>query len=246
MDNYSLKYNVDIVFCIDVTGSMTPVLNTIKKNALNLYGDLKRAMENMDTPKLIDQMRIKVIAFRDYAAFMKDNLQPMLATDFFTLPADTDKFTASVNSLDAKGGGDAPEDALEALAFAIRSKWDTPGALGRQIIVLFTDTMPHMLVDDPPSYPEEAEKLQIKRSCPLYEKSMAKTFETLSSWWGVFQDSEYMSQRKKRLLLYAPDKGAWNTISDTWDNVIHYTVALNNGMADANYQQILDALAGSI
>ncbi len=56
MDYYKLSYDVDIVFCIDVKGSTTPVLTTIKQNALNLYGDLKRAMENMDTPKLIDQM----------------------------------------------------------------------------------------------------------------------------------------------------------------------------------------------
>ena len=38
--NYSLKYNVDIVMCIDATGSMNGILDTVKSNALNFYGDL--------------------------------------------------------------------------------------------------------------------------------------------------------------------------------------------------------------
>ena len=33
--NYSLKYNVDIAMCIDATGSMGGLLNTVKSNALS-------------------------------------------------------------------------------------------------------------------------------------------------------------------------------------------------------------------
>jgi hypothetical protein len=32
-----LKYAVDIVFCIDVTGSMTPIIDQVKNNALRFY-----------------------------------------------------------------------------------------------------------------------------------------------------------------------------------------------------------------
>ena len=35
--NYSLKYDVDIVMCIDATGSMTGILDTVKRNALNFF-----------------------------------------------------------------------------------------------------------------------------------------------------------------------------------------------------------------
>ena len=38
--NYSLKYNVDIVMCIDATGSMNGILDTVKSNALN-FGAVK-------------------------------------------------------------------------------------------------------------------------------------------------------------------------------------------------------------
>lgn len=45
MSNQGLKYNVDLVFCIDVTGSMHGILETVKSNALKMYPDLQRALE---------------------------------------------------------------------------------------------------------------------------------------------------------------------------------------------------------
>ena len=37
--NYQITYNVDMVFCIDCTGSMGNIIEMVKKNALN-YGCL--------------------------------------------------------------------------------------------------------------------------------------------------------------------------------------------------------------
>ena len=34
-ENYLFKYNVDMVFCIDATASMRPVINTVKNNEPN-------------------------------------------------------------------------------------------------------------------------------------------------------------------------------------------------------------------
>ena len=36
-----LSYAVDIVFCVDVTGSMTPILDQVKANALRFFGDVQ-------------------------------------------------------------------------------------------------------------------------------------------------------------------------------------------------------------
>ena len=41
MPGQGLKYNVDIVMCIDCTGSMGDLLDTVKTNALKFYPDLK-------------------------------------------------------------------------------------------------------------------------------------------------------------------------------------------------------------
>ena len=38
--NYDITYNVDMVFVIDTTGSMRPVLDLVKNNALNFYNDV--------------------------------------------------------------------------------------------------------------------------------------------------------------------------------------------------------------
>lgn len=128
--NYSLKYNVDIAMCMDATGSMGSLLNTVKANALSFYTDLTTAME--EKGKHIDELRVRVIAFRDYIA---DGENAMLATDFYSLPADAAEFKSLVNSIEPFGGGDEPEDGLEALAYAIKSKWTTGGNKRRHIII---------------------------------------------------------------------------------------------------------------
>ena len=43
-NDYRMTYNVDIALCIDVTGSMRPILDTVKNNALNLCDDIKNTM----------------------------------------------------------------------------------------------------------------------------------------------------------------------------------------------------------
>ena len=62
--NYRFTYGVDLVFCIDATGSMGPLLDTVKANALNLYRDLMKIMDRKN--KRVEQVRIRIIAFRDY------------------------------------------------------------------------------------------------------------------------------------------------------------------------------------
>ena len=54
MPDYKLTYHVDMVFCIDATGSMRHVLDFVKQNALNLYRDVAAEMEKKH--KTIDQL----------------------------------------------------------------------------------------------------------------------------------------------------------------------------------------------
>ena len=117
--NYvSKKYNVDIVFCIDATMSMYQILDKVKENTKNFYIDLTDAMAHKG--KKVDQLRVRIVMFRDY---YYDKEDAMFVTDFFNLPAQSAEFDQCVNSIEPKGGGDDPEDALEALAYAIRSDW---------------------------------------------------------------------------------------------------------------------------
>ena len=122
-----LTYAVDIVFCIDATGSMTPIIDQVKANALRFYDDVQSNLTAKG--KNVDQLRVRVIGFRDFAA---DGAAALDESPFFTLPDEQADFSAFVNGLVAEGGGDAPESGLEAVALAIDSPGPRPAiAVGR-------------------------------------------------------------------------------------------------------------------
>ncbi len=225
--NYKLTYNVDMVFCIDCTGSMGNIIEIVKKNALNFYQDVTTVMEKKN--KHISQLRVRVVAFRDYDA---DKENAMMVTDFFKLPQQADDFERCVRSLKAEGGGDDPEDGLEALAYAIKSKWDTEGMKKRQVIVVWTDAATHPL-----GYG--------KRS-GFYPNGMASDMRELSSWWGGVQTTGFVDNEAKRLLLFAPDAPDWNIISENWDKVLHFPSEAGKGLANLEYEEIINTISNSI
>lgn len=232
-----MTYTVDLVFCIDATGSMNPVLNMVKENALSFYTDLMDALNAKG--KRVESVRIKVIAFRDYLEDMDD---AMLVTDFFSLPDDTEEFTDTVKGIRAFGGGDIPEDGLEALGYAIRSEWSTTGTKRRQIIVLWSDAPPH-----PIGFGKESE---------YYPEGMANDFRELTDWWENEQNG-YVNRRAKRLILYTPagkESGSydpeteypWDNIVNNWNNVIHFPSVAGGGLKEIQYQEIISAIVQSI
>ena len=158
----------------------------------------------------------------------------MLVTDFFVLPQEAGKLEISVKSLYPIGGGDVPEDGLEALAYAIRSDWNyQPGAKARHIIVLWTDAEPH--------------DLGTGRGASLYPRGMASSVNDLTLWWGNSLNPGYMqNQSAKRLILFAPGGGMWEFISSAWDNAIHLPSKAGDGLQDVDYETILSCIANTI
>jgi hypothetical protein len=163
------------------------------------------------------------VVFRDYIA---DGEYAMLATDFFLLPQQEADFQACINSIHADGGGDVPEDGLEALAYAIKSKWTTEGAKKRQVIVLWTDAGAH--------------DLGFGKHSPYYPKGMPADLSELSDWW------DDMNYNAKRLVLFAPDDNGWNYISQNWENTVYVPSVAGNGLAEKNYAEILNTIASSV
>lgn len=237
-NNYGQNYHVDIVFCVDCTETMDNILNIIKGRALNFYSDVQKTMINKD--KRISQLRVRIVAFRDYIAYDEEIRRgsrgnyPMLVTDFFHLPEDSQKLEVSVKSLYPIGGGDEPEDSLEALAYAIRSDWDRAlGVKHRNIIVLWTDADAHTL-----GYGSRAS---------TYPKGMARDFSALTAWWGNRKAPGFMTdQAVKRLILFAPGIGWWNDISQIWDNTIHHKLEAGGHLNEVDYNTILGCIANSI
>ena len=221
------EYNIDICLCIDKTGSMTPIIDTVKNNALNLYSDIRDSLEAKG--KHVSRLRVRVIWFGDYRA----DKDPMILSSFLTLPDDMELFRNFVNKIEANGGGDEPEDALEALAYAMRSDWCEDGWRKRHIIALFTDASAHELGfgKKEPTYPREG---------------MPKDFGELSGMWGDEDDPGEMDFQAKRLLLFAPDVSFWHTISNCWENTVIRTAKEATGLNDVSYQAMLDTIVNSV
>ncbi len=224
-----MDYTVDMVFCIDATGSMEDysgnqkkIINMVKENALSFFEDFTSVMDAKR--KRVRQLRIRIVAFRDYLADGKD---AMLVTNFFCLPQQMDEFVNCINSISAMGGGDVPEDGLEALAYSIRSDWTKEGTMKRQVIVLWTDAGTH--------------PLQYGASASNYPKGMPRDLSELSQWWD-----DYMDDNGKRLVLFAPDEAGWNYISENWEKVVHFPSVAGNGLAEKTYADILNVVASSI
>ena len=224
----NMAYTVDMVFCIDATGSMEDltgnqqrIINMVKENALSFYQDMERKMQ--EKKKVMAQLRVRVIAFRDYLA---DGAQAMMATDFYLLPQQAAEFEACIKSIHADGGGDIPEDGLEALAYAMRSNWTEHGDRKRQVIVIWTDAGTH--------------ELGFGARSPYYPKGMPKDLSELEDWWDA------MNNYAKRLIIYAPKEKYWNYISENWEKVVQVDSAAGDGMAEHEFEDILNVIANSI
>jgi hypothetical protein len=157
----------------------------------------------------------------------------MILSPFLTLPDQMQQFESFVKKVSAQGGGDEPEDALEALAYAMRSDWCEDGWRKRHIIALFTDASAHELGfgKDASTYPREG---------------MPQNFGELSEMWGDEDDPGEMDYQAKRLLLFAPDVTFWHTISNCWENTVIRTVKGATGLSDVSYQAMLDTIVNSV
>lgn len=224
------RYAVDIVFCIDVTGSMTPVIDAVKQNVRSFHDRLGSAMA--EKSKQISQLRLRVIAFRD---FPDDPGNAMETTDFLTLPDQQADFERFVSRLHATGGGDEPESGLEALSVAIDSRWERGLDRRRHVIAMFTDASAHQLGN------------AAARMVATYPQSVPESIDELFERWGYPSSQEAtMENAAKRLLLFAPDTLPWNVIAADWNNTIFLPSKAGDGLEEFEMEEIINAIANSI
>lgn len=218
-----IDYNVDIVMCIDATGSMHGIINEVKANALSLYQQFVEQMEASD--KNVQQLRIKVIVFRDFGV----DSEPFVESKFFVLNEDggAEEFHDFVDKIEATGGGDLPESSLEALAVAMNSEWVTTGSIRRHVIIMYTDAT--------------ALPLGTHSSAAGYPAGMPADFAELHEWW----EGQRMEKRAKRLLIFAPDMEPWSDMVD-WTNTFHTASQAGYGCSDADMDLCLRLLVNSI
>lgn len=119
---------VDIVFVMDVTESMQPYIDAVKQNVIAFAQDLQSNSRDY---------RLGLVTFEDYVISKYPDCNCAYRN---TMTSDVKQFTDWVGSLHAGGGGDIPEDQLDALAYASTFPF-RPEAEG--IIIIVTDAPPH-------------------------------------------------------------------------------------------------------
>ncbi len=125
---------VDIVFVLDVTESMQPYIDAVKQNVIAFAQDL--AANNRD-------YRLGLVTFEDYVISAYPDCNCSYRDK---LTSNVQEFTQWVGSLHAGGGGDIPEDQLDALAYAAKLPF-RPEA--QAIVILISDAPCHKRGDGP-------------------------------------------------------------------------------------------------
>lgn len=72
---------------------------------------------------------------------------------------------------------------------------------------------------------------------------MPKNRDELVDLWEA---DEYVDESAKRLIIFAPDSAGWSEIGQHWTNTIRLVSEAGNGMAEKDYDTILDSIANTI
>jgi hypothetical protein len=110
----------DIVFVVDVSGSMSPCIDALRKNIEAFIDSLSQGGPNNAAP--VRDWRAKVVGYRDIEAADSEGL-PWIVDNAFV--RDAGALKAQLAGLQATGGGDEPESLLDAL-YKVASMEATP------------------------------------------------------------------------------------------------------------------------
>ncbi len=216
-----MTYDVDIVFCIDGTGSMGPVIDEAKERMADFPRLLSEGMEDADKP--MGQLRVKLITFRD----LNVDTDALTEAGFFTVPDQMSDFLEAINNLEARGGGDEPENALDAVARAMQSDWCETGWKRRHLIVVFTDAS------------------AIALDTGKHVSGVPADLKTLQEWWENGVPGGNLEFSSRRMVIFAPEMYPWNLIAN-WNAVNYKTSVAGKGMTGIDMDDIVDKIVKSI
>lgn len=136
----------DVVFLIDVSGSMAPIIDALRRHIETFVDSLSSGDANAGPP--VRDWRGKVVGYRDIESASSEGLNWL---DDHPFVRDVTALKAQLASLRAEGGGDEPESLLDALYKVATmeaspkgsqaedaSKWRYRSDAAR-VVVVFTD-----------------------------------------------------------------------------------------------------------
>ena len=217
---------LDVVLCVDATGSMWNTLSAVQNNITNFKTNLDAAISSAGY-RPFDRTRVRVIYYRDYGGNGLFNLpayswyctyyksvygwsscplsgtdlgdtQPLASSDFFdmSIPGNLVNFTSFVSGQSANGGGDLPESGLECLWTAMNSSWTHVGD-ALPGGAKVTDVFPVISIyTDAGAHPPN---FSPSAQNPTYPSAMPRNFTDLLSQWN---NPAIIDQSHKALLFY--------------------------------------------
>ncbi len=129
---------LDLVFCVDITSSMTPFIDAARAQMLRILSELRDAIG--------DGLRVAVVAYRDHGS------EPLLETSpFGTSATDTETFLKGLLVRSGPTNTDSAEAVFSGLAACLALPW-REGAY--RTLVLVGDAPPHACGADAPPFPD--------------------------------------------------------------------------------------------
>jgi len=116
--------SLDLLFVLDATGSMGPVINSVKHHIKDLVGRIQSSRRNT-------HVRLGVVAYRDY--------EDDVVSEAFGFTSDVGAFQKYLHKLQATGGDDDAEDVLTGWEEACGMDWQSDA----RMIVHFADAPCH-------------------------------------------------------------------------------------------------------
>ena len=139
------KPKIEVVFCLDTTGSMGGLIQGAKDKIWSISNQIAGGKPSPD-------LKIGLVAYRDRGQGDE------YVTKIVELTDDLDAIHGKLREFKADGGGDAPESVNQALDDTINKiKWSTDKKTLR-IVFLVGDAPPHMDYADDVKYPATCKK----------------------------------------------------------------------------------------
>jgi Mg-chelatase subunit ChlD len=165
---------VEVVFCLDTTGSMGGLIDGAKQK---IWAICNQIAGGKPTPDL----KVGLVAFRDRG--------DAYITKVFDLTDDLDAVHGNIKKFQAAGGGDAPESVNQALDDSVNKiKWSTDKKTLR-IVFLVGDAPPHMDYPDDVKYPETCKKA-VERGIIINTIQCGTDAECTKYWRDIAVKSE--------------------------------------------------------
>lgn len=203
-----LEYNIDIVFCIDISAGMAKDIEKIRQLLLNFPANLIHKHESKG--KHVGELRVRFVLFpttNSTDTFTFSSFQT------FKVPKVIEQFREFVQNFQITEEQAEIRNSLVALSSSLDSDWTQSKGRQRHIVFMVTNL----------GFAHETNVVTSPNQ--EFSPEIHVLMESLNIQWGETGADSFLYGRKlkpatRRLILFAPDTQPWPAIGDIWPNTV--------------------------